>query len=152
MMEKKNVPPQKLFAAICKIAQIFVTFLLLVDVINEWSQFICLCKKWIIVFIVSKLILIYFTCFVHNFVNYKCKVLLHRNDVCLVPLSTFVCVCCVLRPFTVKILSFWNSCNVREQINDVVLKTFVSSEKSHHSYFRMKHWAFLTSHFILFTQ
>ena len=45
MMEKKNVPPQKLFAAICKIAQIFVTFLLLVDVINEWSQFICLCKK-----------------------------------------------------------------------------------------------------------
>ena len=41
--------------------------------------------------IVSKLILIYFTWFVHNFVNYKCNVL-KRNDACLMPLSTFMCV------------------------------------------------------------
>ena len=59
---------------------------------NDLSLFVYV-KKSIIVFIVSKSILIYFTCFVHNFVNYKYKVLLYRNDVCLVPLSTFVCVC-----------------------------------------------------------
>ena len=62
-----------------------------------------------------------------------------------------VCVCVCLRPFTVKALSVWNSWNAREQINDVVLKTFLFSAKSLHLYFRMKHWAFLNSHFILFT-
>ena len=44
-MEKKTPLPQKLSATICKIAQIFVTSLLLVDVINEWPQFMCLCEK-----------------------------------------------------------------------------------------------------------
>ena len=43
-----------------------------------------------IVFIVNNLILIYFTWFVYTFVNYKYNVLLKRNDVCLMPLSTFV--------------------------------------------------------------
>ena len=42
-------------------------------------------------FIVNKLILIYFTWFVYTFfVNYKYNVLLKRNDVCLMPLSTFI--------------------------------------------------------------
>ena len=40
--------------------------------------------------IVNKLILIYFAWFVHNFVNYKYKILLKRDDVCLMPLSTIV--------------------------------------------------------------
>ena len=31
-----------------------------------------------------------FTWFVYTFVNYKYNVLLKRNDVCLMPLSTFV--------------------------------------------------------------
>ena len=43
-----------------------------------------------IVFIVNKLNLIYFTCFVYTFVNYKYKVLLKTDDMCLMPLSTFV--------------------------------------------------------------
>ena len=47
-------------------------------------------KKWIIVFIVNKLILIYITWFVHNFVNYKYNVLLKRDDVCFIPLITLV--------------------------------------------------------------
>ena len=47
-------------------------------------------KKWIIVFIVNKLNFIYFTWFVYTFVNYKYNVLLKRDDVCLMPLSTFV--------------------------------------------------------------
>ena len=41
-------------------------------------------------FIVNKSILIYFTWFVHNFANCKYKVLLKRDNVCLIPLSTFV--------------------------------------------------------------
>ena len=47
-------------------------------------------KKWIIVFIVNKLNFIYFTWFVYTFVNYKYNVLLKRDDVCLIPLSTLV--------------------------------------------------------------
>ena len=47
-------------------------------------------KKWIIVFIVNKLILIYSTWFVDNFVNYKYKVLLKSDDVCFMPFSIFV--------------------------------------------------------------
>ena len=47
-------------------------------------------KKRIIVLIVTELILIYFTWFVYAFVNYKHNVLLKRDDVCLMPLSTFV--------------------------------------------------------------
>ena len=68
-----------------------------------------------------------------------------------------VCVCvCVhaclfVHPFTLKASYVWFSWNAREQINDVVLKTFLSSTKSLRRYFRMKHQAFLTSHFILFT-
>ena len=47
-------------------------------------------KQWIIVLIVNKLILIYFTWLVYIFVNYKYNVLLKRDDACLMPLSTFV--------------------------------------------------------------
>ena len=47
---------------------------------NDLSLFVYL-KKWIIVFIVKKLILIYFTWLVYNFVNYKYNVLLKGNDV-----------------------------------------------------------------------
>ena len=36
---------------------------------------------------------IYFTWFVHNFVDHKQNVLLKRNDVSLMPLNTFLCVC-----------------------------------------------------------
>ena len=43
------------------------------------------------------------------------------------------------------------SWKARKQINDVVLKTFLSSAKSLHCSFRMKHQDFLTSHFILVT-
>ena len=43
---KKGTPLlKKLFLTICQISQIFVTSLLLLDIINEWPQFICLCKK-----------------------------------------------------------------------------------------------------------
>ena len=56
---------------------------------NDLSLFIYV-KKWIIALIVNKLILIYFTWFVYTFVNYKYNVLLERNDICLMPLSTFV--------------------------------------------------------------
>ena len=47
-------------------------------------------KKWIIVFIVNKLNFIYFTWFVYTFVNYKYNLLLKRDNVCLMALSTFV--------------------------------------------------------------
>ena len=43
-----------------------------------------------IVFIVYKLNFIYFTWFVYTFVNCKYNVRLKRDDVCLMPLSTFV--------------------------------------------------------------
>ena len=41
-------------------------------------------------YIVNKLNFIYFTWFVYTFVNYKYNVLLKRDDVCLMLLSTFV--------------------------------------------------------------
>ena len=41
-------------------------------------------------YIVNKLNFIYFTWFVYTFVNYKYNVLAKRDDVCLLPLSTFV--------------------------------------------------------------
>ena len=47
-------------------------------------------KKWTIVFIVNKLSFIYFTWFVSTFVNYKYNVILKRDAVCLIPLSTLV--------------------------------------------------------------
>ena len=47
-------------------------------------------KNWIIGLIVDKFILIYFTWFAYTFVNYKYNILLERDDVCLIPLSTFV--------------------------------------------------------------
>ena len=62
-----------------------------------------------------------------------------------------VCVFVCVRPFTVKASSVWISWSTREQINDVVLKTFVSYTKSLHRYFRMNLRAFLTSYFILLT-
>ena len=61
----------------------------------------------------------------------------------------YVCVCVCLRPFTVKASSAWISWNARKQINDVMLKTFLSYSKSLHRYFRMQHLTFLTSHLIL---
>ena len=51
-------------------------------------------KKWIVLFIVNKLILIYFTWFVYTFANCKYNVLLKRDNVCLMPLSTFVTLSC----------------------------------------------------------
>ena len=63
-----------------------------------------------------------------------------------------VCVCvCTVRPLTLKASSV---CFIRiamEQINYVVLKTFLSSVKSLHRYSGMKYQTFLTSHVILFT-
>ena len=57
---------------------------------NDRSLSVCV-KKCIIVFIVNKLNLIYFTWFVYTFVNYKYNVLLKRDDLCLMPpLRTFV--------------------------------------------------------------
>ena len=43
----------------------------------------------------------------------------------------FVCVCLCLRPSTVKALSLWISWDTREQINDVMLKTFISYAESY---------------------
>ena len=62
-----------------------------------------------------------------------------------------VCVCVCGSPFTVKVSSAWISWNAREQINDIMLKTFLLYAKYLHHYFRMKLQTFLTSHFILFT-
>ena len=59
-----------------------------------------------------------------------------------------VCVCVCVHPSTVKVSSVWGW-NSIGQINVVVLKTFLSSAKSLHHYFSMKHRAFLTSRFIL---
>ena len=61
----------------------------------------------------------------------------------------YICVC--ERLFTAKTSSVWISWTVRKQINDVMLKAFLSYAKSLHRYFRMKTQTFLTSHFILFT-
>ena len=47
-------------------------------------------KKWIIVLTVNKSNFTNFTWFVYTFVNYKYNVLLKRDDVCLIPLSTLV--------------------------------------------------------------
>ena len=55
---------------------------------------------------------------------------------CCVCVCVFVCVCVCLRPFTVKASSVWNSWNVKEQINDVVFKTFHFSAKSLQHYCR----------------
>ena len=60
------------------------------------------------------------------------------------------CVCVCLRPSTVNALSVWDW-NSRGKINDVVLKTFLSSAKSLHRYFSMKDGAFLAGRFILIT-
>ena len=107
---------------------------------NDLSLYVY-AKKWTIAAIVIKLILVYFKWFVHNFVNHKYNVLLNRNDVCLMPSNTFVCVC-----FTSIHREDWSSWNVREQINDVVLNMFLSSAKSLHRLFTID-----PSHFILFT-
>ena len=88
--KKETPPPKNLSVIICKIAQIFMASFLLLVVINECLQFICLCKKVNNRVIVNKLNLKYFTWFVYIFVNYKYSVLLKRDDVCLMPLSTFV--------------------------------------------------------------
>ena len=39
----------------------------------------------------------------------------------------YVCVCVCVRPFTVKASSVWISWSTSEQINDVLLKTLLSS-------------------------
>ena len=70
---------------------------------------------------------------------------------CVCVVCVCVCVCVCTRTFTVKASSVWISWTTREQINDVVLKTFISYAKSFHRYVRMKHLASLTGHFILFT-
>ena len=51
-------------------------------------------KKCIIVLIVNKLILIYFTWFVYTFANYKYNVLLKRDDVCLISQGKISIYCC----------------------------------------------------------
>ena len=91
--KKETLLHKKLSVTICKTSQIFVTFLLLLDAINEWSQFICLCKKVNncvhckqINFNIFHLVCIY----IYTFVNYKYNVFLKRKDACLMPLSTFV--------------------------------------------------------------
>ena len=61
----------------------------------------------------------------------------------------YVCVCVCLRPSTVKVSSVWGW-NSNGQINNIVLKTFLSSTTFLHRYFSMKHQSFLTSCFILF--
>ena len=56
-----------------------------------------------------------------------------------------VCVCVhvyILSPWRLHLFLGWNS---RGQINDLVLKTLLSSTKFLHRYFSMKHQAFLTS-------
>ena len=63
----------------------------------------------------------------------------------------YVYVCACLPSLTVKASSVQISWNTREQINDAMLKTFISYAKSFHHYFRMQHLTFLTSHVILFT-
>ena len=100
---------------------------------------------------------LWYRCFPVNFAKFLRTSFLTEHlrwlllDVCV---CEHVCVCvCVsvcLRPSTVKVSSLvgWNS---RGQISDVVLKTFLSSARSLHRYFSMKHRAFLTSRFILFT-
>ena len=67
---------------------------------------------------------------------------LHLVHVC-VCVCVSVCVCVYIRLFIVKASSVWISWNAREQINDVMLKTFFSYAKSLHRYFRMKHQTFL---------
>ena len=67
-----------------------------------------------------------------------------------VPVCVCVCVCVCLHPSTVKASYVWGW-RFREQISNAVLKTFLSSAKSLYRYFIMKHQAFLTSRFILFT-
>ena len=64
---KKRLPFPKLSTTIWKIPQIFVTSLLSVDVINDDLSSSVYVKEWIIMFIVSKLILVCFTWFVHDF-------------------------------------------------------------------------------------
>ena len=56
---------------------------------NDLSLYVYV-KKWIIVVIVNKLILVYFTWLIQNFVNHNRNVLLKRNDVWLMPLNIFV--------------------------------------------------------------
>ena len=50
-----------------------------------------------------------------------------------------VCVCVCLRPFIVKVSSVQISWNLKEQLNGVMLKTFLSYAKSLHRYFGMNH-------------
>ena len=65
---------------------------------NKWMTSYVYVKKWIIVVILKKLISIYFTWLVRT-VNHKYNVLLKRNDACLMPHNTFVCVSHVHSPW-----------------------------------------------------
>ena len=80
-----------------------------------------------------------------------CPALFLSGVVTCVCVCVYVCVCVCVRPFTVKASSLWISWSTKEQINDVVLKTYISYAKPLQRYFRMKHLTFLTSHFSLFT-
>ena len=72
------------------------------------------------------------------------SILCARARVC-VCLRPFYPACVCLRPFTVTASSVGNNWNAKEQIKNVALKTFLSSAKSLHFYFRLKHQTFLTS-------
>ena len=88
---KKETPPyQKVINNHLQNCAHFCGLTPLADVINEWLQFICLCKKWINLFTVNRLNFVYFIWFVYTFVNYKYNVLSKRDDVCLIPLNTLV--------------------------------------------------------------
>ena len=65
-------------------------------------------------------------------------------------LCVCVCVCVCVRPSMVKASSVWIRWDIREQINDIMLKTLISYAKSLHRYLRMQHLTFLPSHIILF--
>lgn len=60
-----------------------------------------------------------------------------------------VCVCVFTS--TVKASYIWNSSNIKGQINNVVLKRFLSSTKSPHCYLEWSTEPSKTSHFVLFT-
>ena len=89
---KKETPhPKKLCVTICKMSKFsWPPCTCWTSSMNDLSLSVYV-KKWITVFIVNKLILIYFTWFViYTFSSYKYNVLLKRINVCLMPLSTFI--------------------------------------------------------------
>ena len=92
-MEKRDSPILKNYLQISeKLPKYFWSFFSWwTSQMNDLSSYVYV-KKWIIAVILNKLILIYLTWFVHDFVSHKYNVLLKRNDVCLIPLNTLMCV------------------------------------------------------------